>query len=63
MLEHTSDLLTTEEICEILNISPSTAYNLLRSGEISGFKCGKGWLTTRDALVAYIQRQTAERRK
>ena len=63
MLEHTSDLLTTEEICETLNISPSTVYNLFRSREIAGFKCGKGWLTTRDALVAYIQKQTTSQRK
>ena len=62
MLEHASDLLTTEEVCETLNISPSTAYNLFRSGEIAGFKCGKGWLTTREALVAYIQKHTAVRK-
>jgi len=62
MLEHASDLLTTEEVCETLNISPSTAYNFFRSGEIAGFKCGKGWLTTREALVAYIQKHTAVRK-
>lgn len=63
MLENTSDLLTTDDICETLNISPSTAYNLLRTGTLAGFKCGKGWLTTRDALIDYIQKQTMQRKK
>lgn len=63
MLEHISDLLTTEDICETLNISSSTAYNLFRSGAISGFKCGKGWLTTKESLVAYIQKQTSNTKK
>ncbi len=33
-------LLTIDELCEQLFISPTTAYKLLQSGEIKGFKLG-----------------------
>lgn len=35
-----TELLTIEQLCERLFISPTTAYKLLQSGEIKGFKVG-----------------------
>ncbi len=58
MFETYPDILKLEDICEILNISPNTAYLLLRSHEISGFKCGKNWLVTKSALMEYVTRRT-----
>ena len=38
------DLITLEELCEHLMISESTAYRLMRSGEIEAFKLGSHWI-------------------
>ena len=35
-----NELLTVEQLCERLFISPTTAYKLLQSGEIRAFKIG-----------------------
>lgn len=35
-----NELLSIEQLCERLFISPTTAYKLLQSGEIKGFKVG-----------------------
>lgn len=35
-----NELLSIEQLCERLFISPTTAYKLLQSGEIKGFKLG-----------------------
>lgn len=55
MLEIYSDTLQLKDVCEILHISPNTAYNLLRSHKLSGFKCGKSWLIPKDSIIQFIQ--------
>lgn len=35
-----NELLSIEQLCERLFISPTTAYRLLQTGEIKGFKLG-----------------------
>ena len=35
-----NELLSIEQLCERLFISPTTAYKLLQAGEIKGFKLG-----------------------
>ena len=55
MLETYPDTLQLEDVCEILHISPNTTYNLLRSHQLSGFKCGKSWLIPKDSVIQFIQ--------
>ncbi len=54
MLEHYPDTLQLEEVCEILRISPNTAYTFLRNHELAGFKCGKSWLVPKESLIQFI---------
>ena len=35
-----NELLSIDQLCERLFISPTTAYRLLKSGDIKGFKLG-----------------------
>lgn len=58
MLEHYSDTLQIDDVCEVLNISPNTAYTLLRTHELAGFKCGKSWLIPKDSLKSFILNRT-----
>ena len=50
------DLITLEELCERLMISESTAYRLLRSGEIEAFKLGSHWKIPADSVRDFISR-------
>ena len=56
MLNNYPDTLQVEDVCNILNISPNTAYNFLRSHELHGFKCGKSWLIPKQAVIDFIQK-------
>ena len=48
-----TSLLTIEQLCERLFISPTTAYKLLKSGEIKAFKLGT-WKIPEASVQAYI---------
>ena len=55
MFDEFSDLLTIDEVCEILMIGRGTAYKLLASDELHGFQCGRGWRIPKAAIVEYIK--------
>ena len=48
------DLITLEELCNRLMISETTAYRLMRSGEIPAFKVGAHWKIPADAVKVFI---------
>lgn len=50
-----SDLVTVEEICEILSIGKNTAYRLLKNHEISAFRIGRMWKIPRESVSNYIR--------
>ena len=54
--------LTLADVAEVLNISASQTYALVRSGELPAIKVGgRGqWRVERDQLEAYIQRMYSE---
>ncbi len=55
MLEQYHDILTIEELCEILKIGRNRAYELLESGAIKGFRLGKPWKIPRIAVENYLK--------
>ncbi len=55
MLEQYHDILTIEELCEILKIGRNRAYELLESGPIKGFRLGKPWKIPRIAVENYLK--------
>ena len=60
----TPRFLTLDDVAEILNVSWSQAYALVRSGDIPAIKVGgRGqWRIETTALEDYIQRKYAETR-
>ena len=50
-----NDLLSIEQLCERLFISPTTAYKLLQTGEIKAFKLGT-WKIPESSVQDYIQK-------
>lgn len=49
------DLITIDELCEMLMIGRTTAYKLLRSGALNVFKIGKVWKIPRSSVEELIQ--------
>ncbi|MEG2350988.1 MAG: helix-turn-helix domain-containing protein [Hungatella sp.] len=41
MLNQYEDILTVEELCNILKIGRNRVYELLQTGQIKGFRLGK----------------------
>ena len=47
--------LTPLEVMDILGVGKNTIYNLLSSGQLKGFRIGKSWRITGDALEEFLQ--------
>ncbi len=54
MFEEYRDIITIEELCEMLRIGRNTAYTLLRSGKIKAFHEGRLWIITKQAVIDYV---------
>lgn len=54
MFEQYDDILTVEEISEILKIGMTQAYRIVRSGDLKGYKEGKDWKIPKQALKEYV---------
>ena len=53
------ELITVDELCEMLMIGKNLAYRLLSSGEIKCFKISRSWKIPRSSVIEYITRQCA----
>ena len=57
--DNDNTLLTIDELCSQLFISPTTAYRLLQTGEITAFKLGT-WKIPAKSVQAYIKKRCGE---
>lgn len=53
-LEHYPDVLTVEELCEVLNIGANAAYQLLKEQTVPAFRIGRRWKIPKEAVIHYI---------
>jgi excisionase family DNA binding protein len=56
--EPKTELMTAEETCRYLKITPRTLYRYLRSRKIPAFKLGKEWRFVRSDLEQWIRDRT-----
>jgi excisionase family DNA binding protein len=49
------DVLDVGMTAELLMVSTDTVYDLLKRGELPGRKVGRKWLTTRNAVLRWIE--------
>ena len=52
------ELLTIEQLCQVLQIGKNTAYKLIQSGDIKGFRVGRRWKIPRDSISDYVTFQS-----
>jgi excisionase family DNA binding protein len=56
----TSEILDVHMTAELLTVSPDTIYDLFKTGELPGRKVGRKWLTTRTAVLRWIENSAEE---
>ena len=54
-LPRNPDILDVHKAAELLTVSADTVYDLFKSGELPGRKVGRKWITTRAALLRWIE--------
>ena len=58
-MDNTSNtLITVDELCDELMIGRNTAYELLASGKLGGFRIGRIWKIPRESIQKYIAEQS-----
>lgn len=58
MFEEYNDLLTVEELCEMLSIGKNSAYKLLASGDLKCFRYNRVWKIPKQGVIEYIKQQS-----
>ena len=58
MQESYVELITIDELCELLMIGRTTAYRLLRTKEINAFKIGKVWKISKASVENYVKERS-----
>ena len=48
------EVLTMEEVCDLLQVHKSTVYKLVRRGSIPGFRVGSDWRFRRDVIERWM---------
>lgn len=51
-----NEILTVEEVCDILRIGKNAAYNLIKSGEIKCYRYNLVWKIPRISVDEYMER-------
>ncbi len=54
MLEQYEDVLTIEDLKEILNIGRGSVYDLLNRGVIPALRIGRNWKIPKSAVIEYL---------
>ncbi len=58
MFEEYRDLLSVEEMCEMLCIGKNSAYSLLSSGKVPCFRQNRIWKIPKEGLIQYVRSQS-----
>jgi len=58
MLTGYPDVLSFEQMCEVLGVSPKTGYKLLRDGRIAGVKVGRAYRIPKAHMLTYLMFRT-----
>ncbi|MCM1276951.1 MAG: helix-turn-helix domain-containing protein [Lachnospiraceae bacterium] len=55
MFNEYNDIVTVDELCEMLRIGRNKAYDLLRNGEVKAFRSGRLWIISKQAVEEYVR--------
>jgi len=58
MFEQYCDLISVDDLCEMLSICKNSAYKLLSSGQLKAFRHNRVWKIPKQAVIEYIISQS-----
>lgn len=58
MYNNFPELITIEDMCDILSIGKNSAYDLLNTGKVKAFRIGSHWKITREAIDEFIRKES-----
>ena len=58
MFNEYSDLVTVEDLCEMLSIGKNAAYKLLSSSQLKAFRYNRVWKIPKQSVIEYILKQS-----
>ncbi len=58
MFEQYNDLVSVEDLCEMLSIGKNSAYTLLSSGNLKAFRHNRVWKIPKQGVITYILSQS-----
>lgn len=58
MFEFYEDVVTIDDVCQMLNIGKNSAYRLLKEGRLHAFKIGRIWKISKNSVIEYIEKNT-----
>lgn len=53
-----NDMISIDDLCEMLTIGKNTAYHLLKTQQIKSFKIGRIWKIPRESVSEYVLSQS-----
>jgi len=60
MLDNYGDMLSVEEVMEILTIGKNATYDLFRTGEVKAVRLKNRWKIPKKAIIDYINKRYEE---
>jgi len=58
MFEQYEDMVTIDDVCQMLNIGKNSAYRLLKEGKLHAFKIGRIWKISKFSVMEYVTSNT-----
>ena len=55
MFETYEDMVTIDDVCQMLNIGKNNAYRSLKEGKLHAFKIGRIWKISRQSVIEYVK--------
>jgi excisionase family DNA binding protein len=57
-MESGNEILTMKDICDLLQVHPTTLYKLIKKGKIPSFRIGSDWRFRRDKIERWMAEKT-----
>ena len=57
-MESGNEILAIKEVCDLLQIHPTTVYKLIRKGKIPSFRIGSHWRFRRDRIMRWMAEES-----
>ena len=59
-MESGNEILTIKEVCDLLQVHPTTLYKLIRQGKIPSFRIGADWRFRRDEIERWMAEKSMD---